>query len=148
MELSEKNMSQKKKTKLSIRGLTTLNKNYAERINNLERMLREKDREDEEMRSSIGRVLEMSMRGSYGFDKAPEWGEIRGLIAGLKEKILTEGNLLPFVERGYIRENQKLWHMLRAVIGDPTLPKPNEKNQNTMTEGPWGGEERADFSRN
>ncbi|MFA9263129.1 MAG: hypothetical protein ACEQSB_07380 [Undibacterium sp.] len=117
------------------------------RENELMKMLRTKKEEDDENRYTLGKILGMSMRGSYGFDKEPTWGEIRGLVAGLKEKILTEGALLPFVERGYIRENQKLWHLVRAFIADPTLPKPNEKNMNTMTEGPFGGEERADFSR-
>lgn len=138
----------KKKTNPSARALAIMNKNQSERIIVLERTLRQRDVDDEELRTSLGKILEASMRGSYGFERAPEWGEIRGLVAGLKEKVMVEGSVFPFVDRGYIRENQKLWHMIRVAIGDPTLPKPNEKNMNTMSEGPWGGEDKADFSRN
>lgn len=102
----------------------------------------EKDR-----RLSLAHLLEMHLRTSYGEEIAPEWGDIRAKISGLKERVLAEGQLLPFVERGYIRENQKLWHLVRAFINDPTLPKPNEKNIHTMENGAFAGEDKADFSR-
>ena len=135
-----------------MRSLVKHNKDQEARISQLEGMLRQKKSEDEDLRFKIARAAEMSISMSYGTEQAPNWESIANFVevklAKLEARVLAEGQLLPFIERGYIRENQKLWHMLRAVIDDPTLLKPNEKNSNTMTEGPWGGEERADFSRN